>query len=323
MRENYSVEDLQRAVNQYGVGVITKQFLFDSGLENSNYYIETPHGRFVLKMFEGPAITSQTTTFEVEVMQRCSKAGLKVPKIYPNSEGFFVTSTKEKSAILMEFVDGTNDEHRAISDNIARELGEQMGKIDALLSDLRDPSRTRQDFEYDAKNFLSLEKVLLQLPATFDRGIFESLFALFRSIKSKYDALPAGVIHNDIVPHNIIEKDDHITAIIDFSDMAFSPYVQNLGTTFCMTFFAPGNWKPRQIPLFLSEYVRFHPLSTTERSLLYEATLIRFGVIILGNLMWDTLYGVDPVRTAYVEHRYRDLLRFSAFGKKEFEKLVK
>src|SRR6185436_12824404 len=163
MRTKYTVEELQNFAEAYNIGTIQKSSEFESGLENSNYFIETSQGRYVIRVFEGPGMTPETIRFEVEIMQSCAEGGVKVPRIFPNTKGEFLTSLKGREGMLMEFIEGDNAYDRSISDTLAAEIGGQAGKMDTLLSKYTDPSRVRQNFEYDMRSFPKLAPTLEKL----------------------------------------------------------------------------------------------------------------------------------------------------------------
>ncbi|QQR82935.1 phosphotransferase [Candidatus Peregrinibacteria bacterium] len=129
MRQNYSKETLQGIVDQFkGLGIIKNSHLFTSGFENSNYYVETEKGRFVVKVFEGADIMPENILFEIEMMDRLSNAGAKTPKIFHTMSGKLHVALGEKYAILMNFIEGKNMEMQTISDILAKQIGEQAAK---------------------------------------------------------------------------------------------------------------------------------------------------------------------------------------------------
>ena len=322
MRQNYNRDTLQRLADEYSLGVIHAHNLFTSGYENSNYGIETGKGKFVLKIFEGDGVKPETVRFEAEVMDTSSRAGVKTPKLYRNKNAELTSLFADtgKLAIAMDFIDGENAAKREISDHVAEELGEQVGKMDAALKIFKDGSLTRQNYEFDGKCFLLLENKLDMVPSDLDKNILRSIFNLFRAIKPTFDSLPAGIIHNDVVLHNILIKGSSLAGIIDFSDMAFSPYIQNIADPMSHIFFT-HNWKPWQASLFVKAYRRYNKLSRQELGMLYELTLVRYAVVIVAMSYWNIAYGEDADRTVWVKETYQFMLRFREMGKDSFDKL--
>lgn len=322
MRQNYSQETLQSILDQFqDIGTIKNSHLFTSGFENSNYYAETEKGKFVIKVFEGMDVAPENILFEIEMMDKLYSAGVKTPKIFQTKSGSLHASLGEKYAVLMSYIEGENMEKHAISDELAKQIGEQTGKMDSALQTIRDGSKTRQNYEFDLKNFLILSSKLEKLDLRFDKKIFADIFQSFKEIKPSLDSLPSGLIQNDIVLHNILAKDDELTGIIDFSDMVFSPYIQTVAVAFSQCFFT-YNWQPYQAKIFLNGYQKFHPLTAKELELLRTLTLARFATLIIEFNHWNIAFGKDSQRTEFINDNYEFLKKFFQISESEFQKII-
>lgn len=322
MRQQYDTKALQSILDQYnGMGTIKKSHLFTFGFENSNYYVETDRGRYVTKIYEGMDMSPKNIEFEVEVMDKSFQAGVKTPHIHRNKKGKLITKLKEKLTIVMDFIEGENMHQREVSDDVIHEAGKETGKMDVVLADYKDGSLTRQNYEFDSKTFLILEDKVQHLPKDFDRNIFADIFTKFRKIKPLLDKFPTGLIHNDVDLHNLLVKDDTLMGIVDFSDLAFSPYIQNITVPMSQLIFT-YNWKPNQAKIFIDGYKEHHPLSSEELSVLYNFTLVRYAIIIIELHYWDVRFGADKQRTGYVKDYYGFLKKFIKIGRDNFNKLI-
>lgn len=323
MRQNYSTAQLQEITDLYpNLGYITNSHLFMSGFENSNYFVETDKGKFVVKVFEGIGIQLENILFELEVMDACYRVGVKTPHILKNKLQKFDTVWNEKFVIVMDFIDGENKSRKQISDEIAYAVGHETGKMDTALSYFQDGSKTRQNYEWDMKNFLMLEPKIKYLDGTFDTKLVQNIFDTFKKIKPTFDTLPKGIIHNDVALHNILVKDSDLTAIIDFSDIAFSPYIQNLAVPMAQLIFC-YNWKPNQAKLLIKGYKEAHPLSQQELDLLYHLTCARYALLVVEFNYWDKeLFGEDKQRSDTVRDFYGFMLKFMELGRENFNQLI-
>ncbi len=321
MRQSYSTTLLQGIIDQFpNIGTIKNSHLFTSGFENSNYYVETEKGEYVIKIYEGE-IAPENILFEIEVMDRLFGAGVKSPKIFHAKNGGLHATVGEKFAVLMNFIEGENLEKHTISDVLAGQIGEQAGKMDAALQPMKDGSKTRQNYEFDLKNFLALESKLNELDPKFEKNIFVEIFDSFRKIKPVLDAAPAGLIQNDIVLHNILARDDELEGIIDFSGMVFSPYVQNVAVAFSQCFFT-YNWQPLQAKIFLNGYQKFNHLSNEELAILRALTLARFATLVIEFNHWNVVFGEDTQRTEFINDNYDFLKKFLQLSEADFQKII-
>lgn len=322
MRQVYSIQYLQEILHQYsGFGKIRKHKLFTSGFENSNYFVNTDTSDYVIKIFEAPGITPDTIDFEVGVMDTSYRAGVKTPHVLPNKKGGLVTVSGKKQAIVMDFVEGDNMYGKEIGDEFVYEVGQQMGKMDTALAMYRDGSKTRQNYEYDLKNLLLLESEMVALPADYDRRIFTDVLSTFRKNQATFNAMPTGIIHNDVVVQNFLGKDGKLQCIIDFTDMAFSPYVQNVAVALTHTVFF-FNWQPHQAGILIKGYREFHPFSPEEVSSLYDLILARYAGVTLAIMNWDRRFGLDKQRTDWRGKNYACMQKFIELGREEFNSYI-
>lgn len=323
MRQEYPLETLQVILDNYpNKGPIASATLFTSGFENSNFLLNTESGKYVLKIFEGINLNIENIVFEIEVIDRLSQNNLKVPHIFKTNDSKLFIALNGKYAVLMNFIEGENMDKKIISDSLAREIGEQTGKMDSILSKIQDGSKARQDYEFDLKHFLTLEGKLECLNTDFDHSLFESIFKSFRSIQLEFNNSKSGLIHNDVVLHNILASGDKLDAIIDFSDMVYSPYIQNVATALCQCFFT-YNWNPKQAGIFIEEYLKYHLLAQTELNLLYILVQVRFAVLIIEFNYWNREFGEDEQRIQFIHNNYNFLKRFREISEDEFNRIIK
>lgn len=186
----------------------------------------------------------------------------------------------------------------------------------------KDGLKTRQNYEFDEKTFLQLENKVRFLPEYIDRKMINQVFDDFRQIKPLFDTLAAGLIHNDIALHNIIISNNKLSGIIDFSDIAFSPYIQNIAVSMSQLIFT-YNWKPHQAKLFIDGYRNFHQISPEELDLLYDLTRVRYVLFIIEMNYWNKSHGIDKHRTDDIKDYNSFLQKFTTFGKNEFNTLLK
>ena len=203
---------------------------------------------------------------------------------------------------------------------MVQSLGEETGKMDAVLQNFRKEEFTRKNYEWDLKNFLNLETGITLLPNTFDHNLIQKVFDRFKKIKPVFDSLPRGLIHNDIAAHNILAKNGELKAIIDFSDAAFSPYLQNIAVFFCQSLFN-YHWALQQVPIFIKAYQKYNLLSKKELELLYDLVQARFVTIIVEFNRWNVQYGEDQQRTEYINDYYRFFKKFLEISREEFKQL--
>ena len=322
MRTNYSQEFLQNILDQYpNKGQIIKHFLFTSGFENSNYYVNTEQGEYVIKIFDGMGMKKENILFEIELMIFCAKSTCKVPKIFETENKSWHAEEERKIAILMEYIPAENCFKKAISDKVIAQVGEEAGKMDNVLRKFNGSIAPRKNYEWDMQHFLALEKASSSLPEYVDKKIIQVIFDNFQKVKPQFDALPKTIIHNDIAAHNILVKENELKAIIDFSDAAVSCCIQNIAVFLCQSVLS-YNWAPEQATIFLRAYEKYNPITKEERLLLYDLVCARYATIIIEFNRWNVQYGEDPQRTEYIKDNYEFLQKFSEIGRENFKEII-
>jgi Ser/Thr protein kinase RdoA (MazF antagonist) len=249
------------------------------------------------------------------------RAGIKTSSVLKNIRGELATVINQKHACLMEFMDGKIMHKQALADSLVIEVAEETAKMDMALKNFKDEARTRQEYEFDIKYALTLEKFVGLLPKNFNQEIFRKIFIEFREIKSEFLKMPSGLIHNDIVPHNWLVRDGKLNGLIDFSDMVFSPYIQNIAVALHLIAFA-HNWNPGQAKLFIKKYGAVNPLSGQELGLLYILIKVRMLQFVIVFNRWNREDGIDQQRVEAVNDNYEFLKRFIDLGQEEFNKLI-
>lgn len=322
MRQNYDKKFLQNILDQYdGLGRINRFFIFTSGFENSNYFIKTEIGKFVIKIFEGDGLIPENILYELAVMDFSFRAGIKTPEVLKNQGGGLATIIKRKHACVMNYIEGQNMDKCVLSDKLAAEVGREAGKMDVALKYFKDAAKTRRNYEWDIKAIHVLEKLYPLLPKKFDQKIFREILQEAKKIYPRFIKMPTGLIHNDIVPHNWLVQAGRLNGIIDFSDMEFSPYIQNVAVSLHLICFC-YNYNPGQAKIFLKNYRRFNSLSDKEIRLLYILVKVRFISFIAGFNSWNIKYGIDRQRVEAIDDHYKFLKRFIKIGQVKFNKMI-
>ncbi len=129
------------------------------------------------------------------------------------------------------------------------------------------------------------------------------------------------MIQNDIVLHNVLAEGNELRGIIDFSDMVYSPYIQNVAVALSQCFFT-YNWQPHQAKIFLDSYKKFLPLGRKELILLRTLIMARFATLIIEFNHWNIVSGRDSQRTEFINDNYGFLQKFLQISEVNFESLI-
>src|SRR5919109_1359695 len=91
-------EDIAGVLAHYAVGDLVSYKGIGAGIENTNYFVDTTGGRFVLTVFE--RLTFKQLPFYLELMLHLAQRGLPVPAPQENNSGRLLSEVKAKPCAL-------------------------------------------------------------------------------------------------------------------------------------------------------------------------------------------------------------------------------
>ena len=100
-----SAEDLDAWLARYAVGALADFEPIAAGIENTNYFVTTGNGRYVLTLYE--RLPAEDLPFYLNFMAHLARSGCEVPAPVPDRTGAFFSILNGKPAGLVERVDGS------------------------------------------------------------------------------------------------------------------------------------------------------------------------------------------------------------------------
>src|SRR5512142_434264 len=100
-----TADDLDAWLTRYTVGALTELSPIAAGIENTNYFVTTERGRFVLTLYE--RLPVEDLPFYLNLMAHLARAGVEVPAPVPDRTGALFSMLNGKPAGLVSRLDGT------------------------------------------------------------------------------------------------------------------------------------------------------------------------------------------------------------------------
>ncbi len=199
-------EQLAAWLKDYPVGGLLGLEGIAEGAENSNFRVDTEHGRFVLTLFE--RLTRDELPFYIQFMAHLSRQGIPCPAPLAKRENDYLGHLNGRWAVLASFLPGTS---------LTEVSTAQCAAAGKLLAEMH---RAGQSFEGHLENPRGLlwrrETAPRAMPVleAADQALLREEMAFHDACR--HEALPSGVIHADLFRDNVLFEGDHITGVVDF-----------------------------------------------------------------------------------------------------------
>ena len=207
-----SDEALAAFLAEYDLGAPLSFKGIAEGVENSNYYLETETGRYILTLFE-KRVNAADLPYFVGLKQHLAAKGFPCPEPIPARDGEALRSLEGRPALVVSFLEGLSPRRPNVAQ--CRALGEGMARMHLALADfamVRENSlgpaawpRLWAGREADAD---ALQPGLGALISGDLAGI--------AAARPQSLVLPRGTIHADLFPDNAFFLGDTFTGAIDF-----------------------------------------------------------------------------------------------------------
>ncbi len=182
------------------------------GVENSNYYLETRQGRFILTLFEKRVHAADLPYF-IGLKQHLSAKGFPCPEPVEGRGGGALRTLEGRPALIATFLDGLSPKRPTVRQ--CRALGEAIARMHLALADydgVREnalgPAAWHQLWTGRASDAEAIQPGLA--------AEVETCFAHIRAARAFSDALPRGTIHADLFPDNAFFLGERFSGAIDF-----------------------------------------------------------------------------------------------------------
>ena len=254
----------------------------EGGIENTNYFVTTDTGEFVLTLFE--RLSAEQLPFYLHLMRPLAHAGIPVPEPQADARGEILHSVCGKPAAVVNKLHGRS------------QLAPQAVHCAAVGAMLARMHLAGQGFERQQPNLRGLPwwnetvpVVLAHLDAE-QAALLQSELAYQNHVaaSSAYTALPRGPVHADLFRDNVMFEGEQLTGFFDFYFAGVDTFLFDLAVClndWCIDW-ESGAHDAARFDAMLAAYQSVRPLSAAERSLLpamARAGALRFWI----SRLWD------------------------------------
>jgi homoserine kinase type II len=212
--------ELQAFLEPYGLGRLHGFQGIAAGTENSNFFVSTDAGEFVLTLVERG--DPQTLPFFIELLEKLHRAQLPVPYALATSSGETLRELAGKPALLQPRLPGSHVQ--APNAHHCQEIGRFLAHMHLATQD--DVIVCRSD---RGLNWMLAEGPLQALTLDEDQvPLLRRTLAEVAELQPRLLALAQANLHADLFRDNALFDGNHLSGVIDFYNACAGPMLYDL-----------------------------------------------------------------------------------------------
>ena len=284
-----SLDDLTPWIDQFPLGRALAVKGIASGIENSNFFLSTEHGEFVLTIFEN--LNFEQLPFYLHLMRHLAERGVLVPAPVANARGDIIHTLHGKPASIVTKLAG------------ACQMAPQPVHCAAVGAMLAKMHRAAQDFGIRQPNLRGLDWWRATMPLVLPHLSPECAALLQAEVQVQsalaatdaWRALPNGPIHADLFRNNVMFDGERLSGFFDFYFAGCDSWVFDIAVTvndWCIDVDS-GALDTARVRALLDAYAAVRPFTLTEADAwqpMLRAAALRFWL--------SRLYDVHQPRDA-------------------------
>ena len=208
-------EEIINFLKLYKIGKFISFHGITEGIENSNFYVETSEGKYILTIFE-KRVDQNDIPFFINIMKYLSNRGFLCPSPIIGVEKSYLQQLQNKPAIIVSFLNGISKNEITTKDcfNVGSYMGSMHLKSNGFLN------KRKNSLSISGWNQL-IKDCRDSIPTNalnqIEPNILEEVQHSY-NFCAKYwpSTLPQGFIHADMFPDNVFFNDNKISGVIDF-----------------------------------------------------------------------------------------------------------
>ena len=191
----------------YTIGELIDYEGITAGIENTNYFVSTNQGEFVLTLFEAHSV--EKLSFYLGLMAHLGEANIPSIQAIPSKYDTLLHELNGKPASFIKRIAGVNPVK--INQSHCTQIGEMLARFHIAAQYY--PQQMENEFDL-AWQKTTVESWVDKIPAD-DAALLQSELAHQFNHQAQTNTLPSGIIHGDLFRDNSLFNADKLSAILD------------------------------------------------------------------------------------------------------------
>ena len=252
------------------------------GIENTNYFVDTDQGQYVLTLFE--RLSFEQLPFYLHLMRHLAAHGIPVPDPAADDKGNILHQLKGKPASVVSKLRG----HSELAPTAAHcaGVGEALARMHLAGLDYPRRQPNLRGLEWWNETVPVVQPYITPEQGSLILG--ELAYQNHVAESSACRSLPRGVVHADLFRDNVMFEDGKLTGFFDFYFAGCDSFLFDVAVClndWCVDL-ATGAGDDERSAAFIAAYQSVRPLTAQERQLLpamQRAGALRFWL----SRLWD------------------------------------
>ncbi|MDQ6991380.1 MAG: homoserine kinase, partial [Mariprofundaceae bacterium] len=269
--------DIESILSSYNLGALHSFEGIAAGIENSNFFIDTEKGRFVLTIFE--RLNASELPYFMRLMRHLSSKGLSCPDVMVRHDTSLLFSLmydgEEKCGCIVSCLSGKTLDH--LNEVQLHASGKALAQLHVA----------GQDFNEQRDNPTGMLWLQEMVEKVSDRceQVYGSDAALLLQNELKqqqayhFEDLPTGVIHGDLFVDNILFDEQGVSGLIDFYYAHRAPWMMDVAISLNSQALTLGEHDSHRMQTFLQGYTSVRDILPQEQAslnMLLRMSALRF-----------------------------------------------
>ena len=204
--------------SKYNLGKLLNYKGIKEGIENTNYYIQTEKGKFILTLYE-KRVEEKDLPFFISLMRNLYDKNFPSPEPIINKNGNYISEISGKKAAVISFIDG--EAKKVLNPNDCFNVGVNTAKLHMITKDLKGKRENKLSINSWRKIYNKVKKDCSVIHPNLTNTIEKNLNYIEKNWPKN---IPSGIIHADLFPDNIFFKNNKVSGIIDYYFSCFDFY---------------------------------------------------------------------------------------------------